>query len=180
MIHGSQRVCLLLGSNILPEENLPHAARELNRLVHIIQASHIWQTAAVGSTGADFLNAAVLISTGLDPETLRLQVLRPLERSLGRARNADKFAARTIDLDIVTWAGKAYDPDLWSLAHLAAPVAELLPELRSPETGESLAAAALRLMHSTPGVRRSDLSLGLAIDLRGESLQSRITQPNIE
>jgi 2-amino-4-hydroxy-6-hydroxymethyldihydropteridine diphosphokinase len=175
MNRGLQQVSLMLGSNILPEENLPRAARELSRLVHVIQASDIWQTAAVGSLGADYLNAAVLISTGLDPETLKLQVLRPLERSLGRVRNADKFAARTIDLDIVTWGGQAYDPDLWSFAHLAAPVAELLPDLRSPETGESLAAAALRLMHSTPVVRRSDVSLGLAIDLRGEPLLSRIT-----
>ena len=164
-----QRASLLLGSNILPEENLPRTARELSKLVHVSRASYVWQTAAVGSPGADFLNAAVVISSGLDPQALKLQVLRPLEHSLGRVRNGDKIAARTIDLDIVTRRGQAYDPDVWSLAHLAAPVAELLPELRSLETGESLAAAAQRLTHSWRVVRRSDVSLGLSTDLRGES-----------
>ena len=98
----------------------------------VIQVSCVWQTAAAANPGVNFLNAALVFTTGLVPETLRLQVLGPVERSLGRVRNGDKFAARTIDLDIVTLGGKAHDPDLWSLAHLAAPVAELLPDLRSP------------------------------------------------
>jgi 2-amino-4-hydroxy-6-hydroxymethyldihydropteridine diphosphokinase len=173
MIRGLQRVCLLLGSNILPEENLPRAAYELSRLVHVTQASNVWQTAAVGSLGPDFLNAAVLISTRLDPQTLKLQVLRPLERSLGRVRDADKFAARKIDLDIVAWDGQVCDPDLWTFAHLAVPVAELLPDLRSPETGESLAAAALRLMDSTPVLKRSDIQLEMASGVQGEIIPSR-------
>ena len=95
---GSQhQVCLLLGSNIQPERNLPLAVRELGEQLTILRASSVWESPAVGSRGPNFLNAALLCQTGLAAEALKWQVLRPLEARLGRVRNQDKNArARSI------------------------------------------------------------------------------------
>jgi 2-amino-4-hydroxy-6-hydroxymethyldihydropteridine diphosphokinase len=147
---ASSPVCLLLGSNIEPEKNLALALAELHRSVQVAMVSNAWETPAVGSEGPNFLNAAVLIHSASDPHALKTQVLRPLEQRLGRKRTEDKFAPRPIDIDIVYWGGAAMELELWRHAHMAVPTAELLPNLRSPETGERLESAARRLMSSTP------------------------------
>ena len=143
-------VYLLLGSNIRPQEHLPQAWARLQALFPIVGVSRVWETPPVGTTGPWFYNAAVGILTARSPEALRDEVLRPLERSLGRVRTADKYAPRTIDLDIVVWGREVLDPDLWRWAHVAVPLSELLPDLRYPITGETLAQVAARLRRVTP------------------------------
>ncbi len=51
----------------------------------------------------------------------------------------------TIDIDIVVFDREILECDLWSQAYRAVPVAELMPDLCCPSTGESLAHAATRL-----------------------------------
>ena len=51
---------------------------------------------------------------------------------------------------------------MWDLAYRAIPVAELVPDLTSPVTGEPLSVAASRLSSQTRIVSRSDI-LGAAI-----------------
>jgi 2-amino-4-hydroxy-6-hydroxymethyldihydropteridine diphosphokinase len=150
------RVCLLLGSNIQPETNLPRAISLLQGEVTILQASAVWETLSVGSGGPNFLNAALLVSTSLPALSLKQQVLRPLEARLGRVRTADKNAARPIDLDIILYDGQLMDPALWQHAHRAVPVAELMPDLRS-ETGETLEEVASRLAIATEICLRPDV-----------------------
>ena len=150
-------VCLLLGSNIDPERNLRRAVVRLDRMFGLEGLSNAWETPAVGSDGPNFLNAAALLHTILTPSALKERLLRPLEAELGRFRSADKFAPRTIDLDVVTWGRQQVDDDLWEYAHQAVPVSQLLPGLVSPKTGESLVAAAARLARASaiwmrPGV----------------------------
>jgi 2-amino-4-hydroxy-6-hydroxymethyldihydropteridine diphosphokinase len=144
------RVCLILGSNINPEQNILLALSQLDRLFLVEGVSAIWETPAIGSDGPNFLNAAVVIYTSLDPRALKEQMLRPLEARLGRVRTADKFAPRTLDIDIVAWNTAILDSDVWRLAHLAVPVAELLPCYQSDETGEYLEQVARRLSIMTP------------------------------
>ena len=66
---------------------------------------------------------------------MKSEILRPLEAELGRLRSEDKYADRTIDLDIVVFDGHPLDRGLWMYAHLAVPMAELLPEIVEPSTG---------------------------------------------
>lgn len=127
-----------LGSNISPDQNLPEALRQLARLVKVLAVSSRWETAAVGSNGPAFLNAAVLIETDLSSQTLKQQVLAHIESALGRVRTVDKNAPRTIDLDILVFAGEVFDPNLFRLDHLILPVAEIAPELCEPDTGKSM------------------------------------------
>ncbi|MDT4761783.1 2-amino-4-hydroxy-6-hydroxymethyldihydropteridine diphosphokinase [Sphaerochaeta sp. PS] len=152
--HG---ICLLLGSNIEPEDNLPRAIVLLQKHLCLIQTSSVWESRAVGSDGPNFLNAAVLATTSLDADTLRLHLLRPLEAQLGRVRTSDKNAPRTLDIDLIIYDQKLLDPSLWKYAHLALPVSELLPTYRS-ETGAYLKDFALLAAASSGIWVRADVS----------------------
>jgi 2-amino-4-hydroxy-6-hydroxymethyldihydropteridine diphosphokinase len=134
---SEHQACLLLGSNIQPEHNLPLAIEGLQDHLTILQISRVWETPSVGTAGPNFLNAAVLARTPLDQITLKLEILTPLEARLGRVRSADKNAPRSIDLDIILFDGRVLDSTLWHFAHRAVPVADVKPDLRS-EPGERL------------------------------------------
>jgi 2-amino-4-hydroxy-6-hydroxymethyldihydropteridine diphosphokinase len=98
----------------------------------------------------DFLNAAVLLSVREEPAKLRT-LLREIEISLGRVRTEDKYASRTIDLDLVLLGDRVDpkfplpDPDILTREHLAVPIAELDPDFCHPITREALGAIASRL-----------------------------------
>lgn len=162
-------VALSLGSNIAPERNLPLAVAMLRGAGGIVAVSRVFATDPVGAPGgAPFLNAALLFETGLDPVTLKRDVIGGIERALGRVRDpADRNAPRTIDIDITLWDGEAGpggapppDPDLAVRAHVAVPLAELMPDRVLPGDGRRLAeiAAALAPPGAAP-VPRDDLSL---------------------
>jgi 2-amino-4-hydroxy-6-hydroxymethyldihydropteridine diphosphokinase len=152
------QACLLLGSNIQPERNLPQAVHLLQQDLAILQVSSVWETPAVGSTGPDFLNAALLAETSLDEKTLKDKILRPLETRLGRIRSADKNAPRTIDLDLIIFDGRLLDPTLWRYAHRAVPVAEVLPGF-TDNGGKNLRDAAAQLASSSSIRLRPDVSI---------------------
>ncbi len=151
-------VVLLLGSNIEPEINLPLAASRLAEHFRVIRASNVWETAAVGTPGPNFLNAALLIQTNLDHDQIKQRFLRPLETQLGRVRSMDKFAPRTIDIDVIVWGEDVCDPEIWDHAHQAVPTAELLPDLQSKHTCETLNDVAERLLRKGEIKKRSDIT----------------------
>jgi len=100
------------------------------------------------------------VTTSLDAQELKEQVLRPLEAQMGRVRTEDKNASRPIDLDIILFDGALLDPTLWQHAHLAVPVAELYPGYQSEE-GDTLKDVATRLAQTTPVLIRKDISISL-------------------
>ena len=148
MTAQAHQVCLLLGSNIEPEKYLVLGVDLLRGQVKIIRVSSVWETPAVGASGPDFLNLALLAITTLDAAPFKEKIIRPLEAQLGRVRSADKNASRTIDIDIILFDGKLLDPDLWRFAHRAVPVAEILPDFRS-EQGDLLKDVAAKLTETT-------------------------------
>ena len=150
------QVCLLLGSNIQPEKNLAMGVDLLRSQVKIVRASSVWETSSVGSSGPNFLNMALLVSTALDAALFKGKVIRPLETQLGRVRSADKNAPRTIDIDIILFDNQLLDPNLWRFAHRAVPVAEILPDFQS-EQGDLLKETASRLTKTTQIRLRPDL-----------------------
>jgi 2-amino-4-hydroxy-6-hydroxymethyldihydropteridine diphosphokinase len=150
------QACLLLGSNIQPEKNLTLGLNLLRNMVTIVRLSSIWETPSVGSVGPDFLNLAALITTSLKETELKAQVLRKLEKQLGRVRSANKNAPRTFDIDIILFDGQLLDPDLWVYAHRAVPVAEIMPDYLSSR-GDTLKDVASELAKSTPIHLRQDV-----------------------
>ena len=154
------QVCLHLGSNIEPEQNLPQAVNLLQEKLPILQHSSVWESASVDCCYPNYLNMALVVSTQMDEKELKEKLLRPLEAHMGRVRTEDKNASRQIDVDIILFDGELQDPSLWQHAHLAVPMAEIFPELRS-ETGETLQEIALRLAQSTPIQIRKDIRIML-------------------
>ncbi len=151
-------IYLELGSNINPEHNLPIAIDILRQLVRVEKISAVWETPAIGSAGPNFFNLAVRIRSSLSPDVLKQLVLRKIEAYLGRKRTSDKNAPRTIDIDIVIVDGKVVDDHLWHFAHLAIPLAELIPDLVWDENqGETLKQVSERLSMREPDCRRTNL-----------------------
>jgi 2-amino-4-hydroxy-6-hydroxymethyldihydropteridine diphosphokinase len=158
MSRMTHHACILLGSNIDPEVNIPRAVSLLQDKLSVLQASSVWESASVDCCYPNYLNLALLAETHLDAKQLKQQVLRPLEASMGRVRTEDKNAPRTIDMDIILFDGEMLDPALWQHVHRAVPVSELFPGLRA-ETGETLKAAAQQLAQATPIKLRKDISI---------------------
>ncbi len=162
---GEHQVYLCLGSNIDPVENISKAVNLLRERTHLLALSAVWETEALSASGRDsaadrwpnFLNLAAFVITPLDPAALKARILKPIEQQLGRVRKADKYAPRTIDLDITLYDQEQLDPEIWQRVYLAVTFAELLPDLKNPETGETLKAAAERLQQGWLAVRHPEL-----------------------
>jgi len=144
---------IALGSNVDAERWLPLAVRALAELGSVRSVSTTYENPPVGPPGQpNYLNAAVWLETDEAIDTVR-QHLRDIELLLGRKRGADRYAPRTVDLDLCLWDRQVDeradhplpDPDLLTRAYLAAVVAELIPDLVHPVTGETMQAIADRL-----------------------------------
>ena len=91
---------LSIGSNIEATKNIDSAIKELDLIFSNINKSSTYQTKAVGFEGDDFLNLVVSGDSSLNFDELNLK-LKKIEDMTGRNRNAPKFSARTLDIDIV-------------------------------------------------------------------------------
>jgi 2-amino-4-hydroxy-6-hydroxymethyldihydropteridine diphosphokinase len=136
---------LSLGSNIQPETNLVRAVELLRKYGRLERISSAWESESVGAPGPNYLNTCVLLVTPLSQLMLKEQALLPIETELGRQRTADKFAPRTIDIDIVLFDGKSCDDRYWEQAFVVVPLAEILPEYQNPLTRERITETATRL-----------------------------------
>ncbi len=91
---------LSLGSNLDPERNLRSAIAALHERFGDLSLSPVYRTTAIGFDGPDFLNAAAVIESDLDPQTLN-DWLHALEDAHGRDRSGPRFGDRPLDIDIV-------------------------------------------------------------------------------
>jgi 2-amino-4-hydroxy-6-hydroxymethyldihydropteridine diphosphokinase len=150
-------VYLNLGSNIQPETNLPKALKLLRDLGEVQQVSSVWESEAVGTTGPNYLNVCVKFKSTFSQAALKEKVVRTIELELGRIRRADKFAPRTIDIDIVIFDDRFSNQKSWGLAYVIVPLAEIYPDYRNPKTRETVSEIAMRLrqevwLETRPGV----------------------------
>jgi 2-amino-4-hydroxy-6-hydroxymethyldihydropteridine diphosphokinase len=136
-----------VGSNIEPEKNIPEALEKLKKYVRVKATSTFYRTMPIGRPEhSAFLNGAWQIDAEQTARELKFHVLRQIEAELGRVRTEDKYAPRTIDLDIVLYGDMVIDepglcvpdPDIRQRAFIAVPLLELAPRLVLPDTGELL------------------------------------------
>jgi 2-amino-4-hydroxy-6-hydroxymethyldihydropteridine diphosphokinase len=158
-MNESHLAYLSLGSNIQPERNLVRAIELLKKHGRIERISNAWESESVGAEGPNYLNACVLLATPFLQRELKAQALLPIESELGRRRSADKFAPRTIDIDILIFDGQSCDDKYWEQAFVVVPLAEIDPEYQNPLTKESVIKTATRLrqrvwMETRPEVLR--------------------------
>lgn len=137
---------IALGSN-LPFEGMDSPAllaRAVSALreagLQLRSCSGIWRTAAwPPSDQPDYYNAVVVVDAGERAPQALYDVLREIETRYGRERR-EKWAARTLDLDIVAMDGfvgtfgdiRLPHGRLDKRAFVLAPLAEAAPEWRHP------------------------------------------------
>jgi 2-amino-4-hydroxy-6-hydroxymethyldihydropteridine diphosphokinase len=101
------RAVLALGSNEGDRlAALRGAVRELAKTpgVAVVAVSPVYETDPVGGPDQpDYLNAVVLVESGLDPHELLRRALA-VERAFGRRRTV-RWGPRTLDVDVITVGG---------------------------------------------------------------------------
>lgn len=141
------RAYLSLGSNIEPVRNIKAALQLLAQQGTLLAVSTIWETEPLGfKEQANFLNGAAIIKTELSAPELKTQVLQQIEQALGRARGANKYAPRPIDLDIILFNDEVLEfegynipsPEVLERSFVAIPLAEIDPDYVHPITGQTL------------------------------------------
>lgn len=136
-----------LGSNLDdPEQQIAAAHRVIATLPssRLIACSSRYRSAAWGATTPqpDYVNAVVAIETTLPAQTL-LRALHRIERAQGRVRAGERYAARTLDIDLLLYGDQQFatpeltvpHPRLHERAFVLLPLAELAPDLMVPERG---------------------------------------------
>ncbi len=126
--------------------NLGHAAQALRDAltalgdtpgVRLVQASRLYRTAPVQSTGPDYVNAVAEVSTTLTAPAL-LDALQAIEDGAGRQRPY-RNAPRTLDLDLLLYGSARIDsprltvphPRMAQRAFVLVPLAEIARALVS-------------------------------------------------
>lgn len=140
-------VYISVGSNIEPEKNIIEALDRLRRYVRVKAISTFYLTSPIGRPEQPpFLNGVWQVETEKTARELKFGVLRRIENELGRARTEDKYAARTIDLDIIIYGDDVIgepgliipDPDIRKRPFIAVPLMELSPLLILRDTEEPI------------------------------------------
>lgn len=137
------RCWVSIGSNIQPEENIRAALSELHAAFGDIVVSPLYETEAVGFAGDDFLNLIVGFESDLPPGRLH-DLMREIEDRHGRQRDGEKFSARTLDLDLLTYGdavtedgGKSLPRDeILRYAFVLAPLTDVAGGELHPKQGE--------------------------------------------
>jgi 2-amino-4-hydroxy-6-hydroxymethyldihydropteridine diphosphokinase len=135
------RAFVAVGSNINPEENVMEAISRLAAETCIVAVSTVYRTEPLGRPEQPpYYNCVAEIETEAPPLALKEQVLRRIEADLGRERGEDKYAPRTIDLDLVVYDDLIMetdgltlpDPQILHRPFLTIPLRELAPRLMLP------------------------------------------------
>ncbi len=137
---------LSLGSNIDAEANLRSAVDALHARFGCMTLSQAYLFPAVGFNGVDFLNAAAIIDSDLDPHALN-DWLHALEDAHGRDRSGPRYGDRPLDIDIVFYddlilegPGHLQIPrNELQHAFVLKPLAEIAPGYVDPRSGRTLA-----------------------------------------
>lgn len=123
----------------------------------LLAQSAVYETEPVGVRPEyrhlDYLNAVVILAADLDARQW-LERIRAIEAELGRVRTADRYAPRTIDIDLLYRGADCFDDGDLTVPHprwmerlfVVRPLADVRPDLRLPgaprSVGEQLAALA--------------------------------------
>lgn len=144
------RAFVSVGSNIEPARHLNAAVRMLAGGARVTGVSTVYLTAPEGRPEQPrYYNCVVAVEVDAPPAVVKRSLLAPIERALGRTRGADRFAARTIDLDLIVYGDLVVsdigmslpDPLILQRPFLAAALCELEPRLVLPGMTVPLAEA---------------------------------------
>jgi len=135
-------IFLGLGSNESPEINLRLAVRELGARHGELALSPVYQSAAVGFEGADFLNLVARIQSDSSPLEI-CEEIELIHNLAGRVRGSDKWESRPLDIDLLLYNDLVDDElrvprdDILQFSFVLRPLSELAPEHVHPVTGRT-------------------------------------------
>ena len=111
------RVVLSIGANLGDAETMVHQTiHQLSQILKESKASRIYQTAPVGvEDQPEFFNAVVMGEWGGTADELREKTSK-LEEAAGRER-IQRWGARTLDIDIITFGDQVSDDPKLTLPH---------------------------------------------------------------
>ena len=158
------RAYLSLGSNVDAEAHLRQAVAALRARFGAVVLSDARVFPAVGFEGGDFLNAAAVVDSDLDPFALN-DWLHALEDAHGRDRSGPRYGDRTLDIDIVFYDDLVLDGpghlqlprDELRHAFVLQPLAEIAPDFIDPRSGQPL--QVLWRAHREHGVTRERVAI---------------------
>lgn len=173
---AQNRVYLSVASNIQPEANIFRAIATLGDCCQLVALSRCFVTDAIPAPDQPptkdlpyYINCVALVATDYEAESLKFEVLRPLEEKLGRVRTADKYAPRPIDLDILLFNDGVIqqdnlqipDPDIKKRWFLAQGILDIEPDLKLPGDSQPLLHYLTPLLEkfyaTEPGFREDNL-----------------------
>jgi len=165
---GRHRSVLAVGSNLGDRlGTLQGCVRAIGGLpeTDVLAISPVYETDPVGGPAQpDYLNAVLIVATGLLPRDL-LAATQRIEADFGRVRD-QRFGPRTLDIDIISYAEEVSGDPVLTLPHprahqrafVLAPWLDIDPAARLPGSGP---VAGLLARLGRDGVRRRpDLALG--------------------
>ncbi|OIO54245.1 MAG: 2-amino-4-hydroxy-6-hydroxymethyldihydropteridine diphosphokinase [Proteobacteria bacterium CG1_02_64_396] len=142
-----------LGSNVDPQRHVPLALATLRRLWPDLEVAPMFVTASLGPDNQpdgkpDFWNTVLRFTTAWNPTTVRA-ALRRIEHLVGRRRDGERYAPRSLDLDLLL-LGDLIDSglphrDLQRYPFVRWPLALLDPERQPPYAMVPIRTQSLRL-----------------------------------
>lgn len=143
-----EKVFLLLGTNVGDlEENLKRAIAAISsENIRITKKSKIYRTKPWGvSDQPDYLNLALEAESDLTAGQM-LEILKDIERKMGRRETPERWQPRVIDIDILFWGDQVVEtPDLeiphrefFNRPFAVKILAEIAPDFAPPRSKRTL------------------------------------------
>ncbi len=142
-----------IGSNLdSPQRQIERAIVALGEIEDtvLVRTSPLYQSAPLdGSDQPDYINAVSALLTHLNADDL-LGFLQQIEKAQGRSRSAEKWAPRTLDLDLLVYSSASIDQKDLKVPHpgisernfVLLPLLDIAPHLRIPGLGSVTGLAA--------------------------------------
>jgi 2-amino-4-hydroxy-6-hydroxymethyldihydropteridine diphosphokinase len=161
------RVWVSLGSNIDRERCIRGAVAALRGRFGELTVSRVFESEAVDFQGQPFYNLVVGFHTQESPAALRV-LFRGIEETFGRERGPNRFAPRTLDIDLLTYGDRVMREDGIELprgeiaryAFVLRPLAEVAGDEIHPQAGRSYRAMWEGFDRSSQPLRPLELDLG--------------------
>ena len=163
----SSRVYIGLGSNVEREKNIVLALSEMRQVFGELELSPVYESAAVGFDGSDFLNMVAGFQTENNVGEVVL-ALRAIEDGLGRDRSQPRFSPRPIDLDILTYGDHQIDQpgiqiprhEILENSFVLKPLQDIAPDEIHPVVGKTFRELWLAMAPGAARIELCQLNLG--------------------